>query len=55
MLIKQGTKADAPNPWWMTVKGYWLASVFFATLYPRMKLSGVSGRASWNLIKEISY
>lgn len=42
------------NPFWFTVHGYWIYSVFLLTLYPRYKSSTMFGKCSWKVIKSIS-
>eukprot|EP00484_Ammonia_sp_Unknown_P021694 CAMPEP_0197025232 /NCGR_PEP_ID=MMETSP1384-20130603/5629_1 /TAXON_ID=29189 /ORGANISM="Ammonia sp." /LENGTH=619 /DNA_ID=CAMNT_0042453739 /DNA_START=25 /DNA_END=1884 /DNA_ORIENTATION=+ len=42
------------TPFWCTIHGYWVYSVFLMTLYPRYKCATMFGRAEWKIIKSIS-
>lgn len=57
LMIKRGdatTGAIEGTPFWCTVGGYWLFSVFLCSIYPRYKCATLCGRESWDIRKTIS-
>lgn len=46
-------KENDSIPWWMNAWGFWVASVLQMSLYPRIRLSTMTGSAKWTIVKQI--